>query len=259
MRNILSKMINKFFLSIIFFLINRIEKKWEYVSYMWILENKTLLYIENDLQCRQTNSKMIRDNGMNVIETDEISAARAILKKAKIDIIVLNLDLDQENQMDFMRLLRDNNVLTPIILTANDYNKNTLLAAINLDTSHYLIKPFESSELVLGLEVACKKILNNSQLIIIDLGSKYRYDTINKSVHHPNGPTVYLTKKESLLLELLLKNNRKFIPYETIEEYIWKENNMSIDTLRTLVRALRHKTYSKLIVNHSSLGYRINL
>jgi DNA-binding response OmpR family regulator len=226
---------------------------------MWILENKTLLYIENDLQCRQKYSKIMRDNGMHVIETDEISGARDILKKTEINLILLDLNLHQEDRMAFMKFLRDNDVVVPIIITARHSDKEILLEAINLDTSYYLIKPFESSELLLALEAACKKILNNSQFIIIDLENGYRYDSINKSVDRPDGSTVYLTKKESSLLELLLRNNRIFIPYETIGEHVWKEKTMSIDTLRTLVRALRHKTYSNLIANHSSLGYRINL
>lgn len=146
----------------------------------------------------------------------------------------------------------------PIIITADISEKEILLEAINLDTSHYLMKPFNDSALLEAIEFAAKKLMHyTSNIIIYDLKNDFSYDSINKSIYSLN-ESVQLTKKEYSLLELLLENKGQYLSYDVIENYVWKEKTMSIDALRTLIRNLRKKTYSNLIVNHSSLGYKIS-
>lgn len=222
------------------------------------LENLTLLYIENDLVYRSKNSALLRKNGMKVIETDTTVGARNLLNNT-VDLILIDLNLHKNDRMDFIRFLREKEVEIPIIITANCSDKEILLEAINLDTSYYLIKPFDDSQLLIALQFAARKLSNNVLLPHIDLLNGYSYDSINKSVNRPDGSTVQLTQKEYLLFDLFLKNKRKCITYEVIRNYIGNGNDMSIDALRTLIRAIRIKTYPELISNHSGLGYRVDI
>lgn len=226
---------------------------------MLSFENKTLLYIDGDIDTREINTALIRSNGMKVIETDSTVTARDLFQNNKVDFILVDLNLHAKNRMDFIRFLRENEVMVPIIISANESNNELLLEAINLDTSHYLIKPFDSSELLDALKYAAKKLMFSTVLTFTDLNNGFSYDTINKVVNKPDGTAVSLTRKEYLLLEFLLNNNGSFISYDTIENNVWKDEVMSIDALRTLIRSIRKKTYPDLIINHSSLGYKVEL
>ena len=62
-----------------------------------------------------------------------------------------------------------------------------------------------------------------------------------------------------MLIELLLQNKEHITSYEMIETIVWKDDYMSIDSLRTLIRGIRKKTYQDIITNHNSIGYKIDL
>ncbi|MFA5215221.1 winged helix-turn-helix domain-containing protein [Sulfuricurvum sp.] len=78
-------------------------------------------------------------------------------------------------------------------------------------------------------------------------------------INGPDGVTHQLSKKEYLLLELLIKNKNKIISYDAIAILVWQDTIMSMDALRTLVRALRKKTYKEIIENNNGLGYKMHL
>ncbi|WP_294871057.1 helix-turn-helix domain-containing protein, partial [Sulfuricurvum sp. RIFCSPLOWO2_12_FULL_43_24] len=68
-----------------------------------------------------------------------------------------------------------------------------------------------------------------------------------------------LSKKEYLLIELLLNKKQLIIPYDVIESLVWQDGLMSMDALRTLVRGIRKKSYPNIISNVNGIGYKIDL
>lgn len=66
----------------------------------------------------------------------------------------------------------------------------------------------------------------------------------------------HITKKEFFFLELLAKNPNRTISYREIEAYVWKEETMSLHSLRTMVGGIKKKFgLEKLIKNVSGVGY----
>ncbi|MCH9812803.1 MAG: winged helix-turn-helix domain-containing protein [Epsilonproteobacteria bacterium] len=84
------------------------------------------------------------------------------------------------------------------------------------------------------------------------------YDTLNKTLFI-NNQSIKLTKNELLLLDLLIKNHQRAVTYQEIENLIWNSEGMSIDALRSLVRALRKKLQGDFIENVSGIGYRCKI
>jgi two-component system, OmpR family, response regulator VanR len=224
-------------------------------------QNLTILYIENDLEYRKKNVAIMHQNGLKVLETDNTTKANELLSHHKIDLILIDLNMHKKDRMGFIRLLRFNDIIAPIIITADDSDKEILLDAINLDTTRYLIKPLKKDELINALKIATKRLLAPLPLLLVenDLQNGFSYDPINKSVICPDGTDRQLSKNEYLLLELLLNNKRRVVSYEEIESVVWNGKTMSMDTLRTLVHALRKKTYSQMLINHSGIGYKFDL
>lgn len=226
---------------------------------MFKTNNFTLLYIESDSDLREQNAMFIRKNGLKVLETDNSKKACDLFRTQKVDMILIDLHLTNENGLDFVRCLRAKDVLTPVIITADYTDQNTLLEAINLNTIRYLNKPIQNHDLLDALEFGAKKILNCQASTFTVLHEGFSYDPINKMINHPDGSTQQLSKKEYLLLELLLNKKHLIVPYDLIESIVWQESLMSMDALRTLIRGIRKKSYPHIITNVNGIGYKIDL
>ncbi len=226
---------------------------------MFTSQNLTLLYIEDDGQIRENISDFLRENGLGVIETEDTLKACDLFRTNKVDIILTDLLLPHQNGMEFIRCLRDKEVQTPIVITTAYTDKEFLLDAINLDVTRYLVKPFKKNELLNALKIAIQKLFTYKVQTFTHLHNNFSYDPINKSIIDPNGNAIQLSKKEYLLIELLLTQKGKIFSYEIIETVVWENSPMSMDSLRTLVLGIRKKTYPNIITNNNGIGYKIDL
>lgn len=226
---------------------------------MFSFQNITLLFVESDKSLRKSITALADDNGIHVLATDNIIRAFDLFKTNKVDILVINIEPNNGSSLDFIKHLREKEILTPVIITSDSDSKELLLTLINLDITKYLIKPYTNKEMLDALKMAQKKLHYKQLLGIYELDNGYSYDIVNKSIHKPDESVIFLTKKESQLIEFLLHNKNQIIPYEVIENSIWEDASMSLDALRTLVHGIRKKSYPDIIKNHNGIGYKMDL
>jgi len=225
---------------------------------MYASQNLTVLYIEKDHEIRQKVTHLMYDNGLRVFESDNTSTGCDLFRMNEIDIVMIDLELPEKSGLDFIRCLRGKDILTPVIITTDHSDKETLFEAINLEITRYLIKPCNKHDLLDALQMAIKKAVNCHPITFTKLQNGFSYDPINKCIISPIGEPVQLSKKEYLLIELLLKNKHQIVPYDLIEMLVWEGSMMSMDALRTLVRGIRKKIYTEIITNYNGIGYRID-
>ena len=80
----------------------------------------------------------------------------------------------------------------------------------------------------------------------------------NLSLVH-NNELIKLRTKEVDFLYLLLKNKDRFVTYIEIENFVWCNDVMTKDALKTLVKNLKKKIPSDLIINLNGTGYKIGI
>ena len=226
---------------------------------MFETRNLSVLYIEKDPETRRRGSSLMRENGLKVFETSDTTTGCELFRMNGIDIVMIDLELPDNSGLNFIRCLRGKDILTPVIITTDHSDKETLLEAINLDITRYLIKPCKESSLLEALQMAVKKTVNSHPITYTKLHHGFSYDPINKAINNPDGTSCQLTKKNHLFIELLLKNKRSIIPYDVIEMLVWEGGMMTMDALRTLVRSIRKKTYTDIVSNHNGMGYKIDI
>jgi two-component system, OmpR family, response regulator VanR len=218
-----------------------------------------VLYIQNTSQCAIDTVPLLEAYNYNVLTTDCIDAACHIFSKNPIDIILVDLELDHSCGLDFIHCLREKNIFTPTIITTKDIHKTPLLEVLNLEISNCLIHPYSNEDLLLAFDKASMQKEICHPLSFTDFNMGFSYSPIEKHIIASNGEIIKLTKKEALLIELLLQNKEYITSYEMIETVVWQDDFMSIDSLRTLIRGIRKKTYPNIITNHNSIGYKIDL
>ena len=201
----------------------------------------------------------MRDLGLSVFETDSLEGTNDFLRHNKVDLILVDLNMHQKERITFLQFLRYKDILAPIIITANDSSKELLLEVINLDTSRFLIKPLKKDELIDVIYNVIDKKITPLPLVLVEnqLENGFTYDPINKCFINPNDEEIQLTKKEYLLVELLIKHKYKIVTFEEIESTVWGDTVMSSAALRTLMGTIRKKSYDGIITSYSGIGYKL--
>lgn len=103
-------------------------------------------------------------------------------------------------------------------------------------------------------------MLNNGISFSVNTVSKinnnFTYCNESKQILN-NNKAIMLTKLESRLLELLMSNKGTYVSYDLIKELVWNGKNMSVFTMRNIVKKIRDKTFENIIINKSNHGYKI--
>ena len=136
-----------------------------------ILQNFNILYLEDDINLLKHTKDILEDFVNNIYAVKTINEALDILHNKKIDVIISDILLKDENGIDFLKHIKNKNINTPIILTTAHTDTQYLLEAIKLKVEDYIIKPINIKELLNSLHdillpiVQQKEIQKNSNLI----------------------------------------------------------------------------------------------
>jgi DNA-binding response OmpR family regulator len=188
--------------------------------------------------------------------TDGLQYAQA----TRFDAIVLDIMLPGIDGFEVARRLRKVDNRTPIlVLTARD-SVPDIVKGLALGADDYLTKPFSFVEFVARLRAVSRRgpVPQTPQLQCGDL-------KVDLSAHQVfrAGKPIPLTKKEYLLLELLLRNAGRVVRREMILETIWgTQQSVENNTVDVFIKLLRHKVDQgypvKLIHTVRGIGYRVH-
>jgi len=217
--------------------------------------NLTILYVEDEALIRQNAVEYLGRICKKVFEAEDGFQALQLYHDSKPDIIISDINMPSMNGLEFARKIRQMDKQIPIIIATAHTETDYLLKAVELQLVKYVIKPITAPKLKSALDLAYAHLNQNN---IMMLEKNTLYDTLNKTLLIDNIP-IKLTKNELLLLDLLIKNHQRTVSYQEIENLIWAYEGMSIDALRSLVRALRKKLEGDFIENISGMGYRCKI
>jgi len=160
----------------------------------------------------------------------------------KYDLIILDVMLPKMDGFEVLEKLRQNNIMTPILmLTAKD-TINDKVTGFNLGADDYLTKPFAFEELLARIKSLFRRgELKSTLLKVADL----ELDTVKHKAKR-NGVEIELTAREYALLEFFMRNKNKTITRETISEKIWNINfDTGTNVIDVYVNHLRQKVDGK--------------
>ncbi len=114
-----------------------------------ILNNFNVLYLEDDKSLLMHTKDILDDFVSNVYAVNTSKEAIEVLKKEKVDVIISDILLENENGIDFLRSIKDeNHINIPTILTTAHTDTKYLLDAIKLKVENYIVKPINVKELL---------------------------------------------------------------------------------------------------------------
>lgn len=233
---------------------------------------KVILAIDDEEHILELLAYNLENNGFKVLTAGSGEEGLEILKKEKVDLILLDIMLPGIDGMEMLKRLRknpDTADLPVIMLTAKSEEINKVLG-LEVGADDYISKPFGIYELMARV----KAVLRRSERHAASAPAKEDSDeviaidkiVINNTTHEVtvDGRIVELALKEFELLYVLAKNRTRVFSRETLLDKIWGyEYAGETRTVDVHIRNLRKKIEEddnkpKYIKTVRGVGYKFS-
>ena len=193
--------------------------------------------------------------GFTVERVATASAARAMLKAAAFDIMVLDLGLPDEDGLKLLQQLRSQGLEIPVlILTARDSVTNRV-DGLQAGADDYLLKPFDLRELAARLQTLLRRMAGRS-VNLIEHG-RLSYDPSSRETLL-GGQPVDLSRREQALLQALLHNKGRVLSSEQLKDSVYGfSDELESNALNVHIHHLRRKLGNGIVETVRGLGYRL--
>jgi two-component system, OmpR family, response regulator VicR len=229
--------------------------------------NESILLVEDDAQINEMVTSHLKREGYTVFSAFDGKAALDLFARESVDLIILDLMLPEYNGLDILQLIRQENTLPILIMSAKDSDVDKALG-LGFGADDYIGKPFSLIELTARVKAALRRSKQYSQqkedteqvVNVQDLEIDLKNFSVSK-----RGKTLNLTAKEFEILRLLAANPNQVFTKGQLYESVWKEAYYGDDNVINVhVRRLRGKieddasapTYIKTIWG---IGYKMEL
>lgn len=224
-----------------------------------------ILLLEDDIVLSEILCEFLDEQGFAVTHCESAGEALDLAYERQFDIWLLDVKVPlgdfEQNKKDEMpgfallKSLREADKNTPCIFITSLSSIGDLKDGYGVGCDDFLRKPFELTELKLRIQTLLRRSFSHKNNDFIALHEDFKFDIISK-VLYKNSIPVPLTKKESLLLNLLLKNSPSYMSQEAIFAELWDFSQTPSEmSLRAYVKNLRKILGKDRIVNSQGSGY----
>ena len=219
-----------------------------------------ILLVEDNVRLSELVKKNLIKSGFVTDIAKDIEEAVHNLKNYSYDAIVLDLNLPDGNGMSLLKQIRDKKNQIPVIILTANIDFNNKIKGLNIGADDYLTKPFKHEELVARLKAILRR--PNEYLEQKINIKNLNFDTNNYQLRI-NDIIVKIAKRESIILEILLKKYNKTVTKNELLDKgyeIDKEiNSNSLEVSLHRLRKILEKSESALeIKNLRGIGYIIS-
>ena len=221
--------------------------------------NKTILIIEDDITLNKGIMLTLRQNDINIKQAFTLEDSRNILKKEKIDLIILDVNLPDGNGFDFCKEIREKSTTPIIFLTACDMELD-IVTGLELGADDYITKPFSLMVLRARVMVALRRLENKNSNNKITIGNLIL--DFDKMKFTKDNNKINLSKTEQKLLKMLIINKGRVLTREQLIDNVWdndsefvEENALTVNIKRLREKIEDNKSKPKYIKTVYGIGY----
>ena len=221
------------------------------------LSDKKLLLLEDSDEFIENVTSLFNMFVKETFIAKNIKDAFEILENEKIDIIISDINLKNENGLDFIKEYREINKEIPIVVLSGHKDEELLFRAMTLNLSGYLIKPVNFVSLIEVFTNCANKLLN-SNLTTIALKDGYVYNKELKKLSK-DLESFILNKKEIQFFDMLCENKNKIITKNMILHGVYEDENASDASLNNFIMKIRKRFGKSFLHTIPDVGYKMIL
>lgn len=208
-----------------------------------------ILIVDDDYKIREIVKEYGKLENHTVLEASSGKETIELLKKEKIELIILDIMLPDTNGYEIASKIKD----IPILMLSAKSEELDKLKGFDVGAIDYITKPFSPKELMARIKVISHK--KNNDIFILD---GIKIDRLSKKLYIDNKEEK-ITLKEYELLDYFIKNKNILLTRELILNNVWNIDFYGTDrTVDTHVKMIRKHLgkYGKHIVTVRGGGYR---
>jgi DNA-binding response OmpR family regulator len=217
-----------------------------------------LLVVEDEVKLRDNICHGLGEENFSVRGVSSAEEARHAIATIGFDLIVLDLRLPGKDGITFLREIRAAGNSTPVLILTARAAIDERVIGLDSGGDDYLVKPFAFAELVARIRALARRRLRSVPRVL--KVSDLEFDTVTRRVRRSDRE-INLSPKETLLLELLMRNEGQAVTRAMITEVVWgPAYNEFSNLIEVFVNRLRHKIENggtSLITTVRGIGYEI--
>ncbi|WP_299360489.1 response regulator transcription factor [uncultured Paracoccus sp.] len=214
-----------------------------------------ILLIEDDTVLGAAVRDQIAGDGQSVDWVMRLDAARDAMAGAAYDLILLDLMLPDGRGIGFLKDLRAQGDVTPVIIVTALDQVSDRIEGLNVGADDYLVKPFDLSELTARIGSVARRYAGNPNPIVTH--GALEIDLAARSIRR-DGKPVHLTAREWALFEAFLSRPGQLLSKAQLEEKLYAfDTEVESNTIEVHVSRLRKKLGAQFIETERGLGYRL--
>lgn len=180
-----------------------------------------ILLVEDEENIREVVKLNLELEGYEVVSTDNGRTAIKHFKEQHFDLLILDIMLPEMDGFQIIEQVRLTNMEVPVIFVTAKDAAGDRIAGLKKGADDYLTKPFNLEELLLRVQNLIKrtsKSPENTPEIYTFGHNKVNFLTYEA---HGNGRDFMLTKKEAMLLKLLVDRENEVVSRQQILQSVW--------------------------------------
>lgn len=207
-----------------------------------------ILLLEDNARFNATIVKRLEAKGYSVDSFSDGQEAYDAIDNGYA-CFILDINVPTLDGIEILKKVRDFYRETPVIIISSSVELEVIKDAYSYGCNDFLKKPFFIDELEIKIEKMC-----NIRHDIIDLGHECQFD-FKVSLLRIGTNEEHLSRKERLLLNVLISEKGKVVSFDKIQAMVWEGNFASLDSIRSLMRRLRKKIPFECIETVVDVGY----
>jgi len=191
------------------------------------MSKPSILLVEDEENLHEALKMNLELEGYGVTSAYDGIAATKAVQNEYFDLIIMDIMIPEIDGFNVTQNIRLTNTEVPIlILSARDSSEDRVMG-LKKGADDYLTKPFNLEELLLRVQKLIRKSKQLQDRSTIGETYSFGGHTVDfraQEAHTAKGEKIQLSKKEAMLLKLLIENKNEVVPREKILQSVWGYN-----------------------------------
>lgn len=190
-------------------------------------QKPSILLVEDEENLHEALRLNLDLEGYEVTSAYDGAAAMTAVQNEYFDLIIMDIMLPEMDGITVTQNIRLTNNEVPILILSAKNSSADRVLGLKKGADDYLTKPFNLEELLLRVQ----KLINKNKKLQdkSTVGDTYTFGghVVNFKAQEAvtiKGEKIELSKKEAMLLKLLIENKNEVVPREKILQSVWGYN-----------------------------------
>ena len=184
----------------------------------------SILLVEDEENLHEALKLNLELEGYQVSSARDGAEALRVLEQEHFELIILDIMLPEMDGITVAENIRIRNLEIPILMLSARNSSADRVLGLKKGADDYLTKPFNLEELLLRVSKLIEKNQKLQDRTLLNDQYQFGVNQIDFKAQQATGvegKTIELSKKETMLLKLLIENKNEVVTRERILNIVW--------------------------------------